>query len=142
MSIVKFPETLFSNLPRKRFGPYNHYGSMQYGYSAYGDEDLYFIRNEYGTNSFGNSIYGDCILLSGIYQRRKKLNGLTIARLDYYFPKNPRYIPQQANRQKMSNAVASWQSLTTEQKQVYNERAIKLPMSGYNLYLREYLLSN
>jgi len=46
---------------------------------------------------------------------------------------------QQARREKFAAAVAAWQSLTPEQKEVYNKKAMRKNMSGYNLYLSEYM---
>lgn len=43
-----------------------------------------------------------------------------------------------------ATAVSNWQSvLTTDQKTAYNKRALKsMHMSGYNLYIREYIQAN
>lgn len=38
-------------------------------------------------------------------------------------------------------AVQIWNSMTDEQRAVYNTRALSLHMSGYNLYVKEYLLT-
>ena len=57
-------------------------------------------------------------------------------------PTNKQTEPQQTNRAKMAAAVLAWQNLTDEQKRVYNERVERLNMSGYNLFIRDYLSSN
>ena len=63
-------------------------------------------------------------------------------RMRFYQPGNPRSELQQANRDKLSSAVLAWQGLTNEQKLVYRNRAIRESLSGYNLFLREHMLSS
>ena len=63
-------------------------------------------------------------------------------RKDYCIPKNPQSVPQQAQRAKITAGVLSWQGLTSEQQSVYNKSAIGKRMSGYNLFLKQYLLSS
>lgn len=78
----------------------------------------------------------------GIYRVRHRWGKVIQEKLPFYVPTNPQTGPQQANRQKMTDAVAGWQALTDEQKAVYNKNAIGKEMSGYNLFLSEYLLSH
>lgn len=78
--------------------------------------------------------------VNGIYQRRTtKLRGRRSIKMVFYSPTNPRTPAQQANRQRMVQGVPAWLALTDEQKAVYNERAKKLPFSGYNLFMREFV---
>lgn len=78
----------------------------------------------------------------GIYRVRRRWGKVIHERLPFYTPTNPQTVPQQANRQKLTDAVAGWQGLTNNQKEIYNERARYKPFSGYNLYIGEYILSN
>lgn len=78
-------------------------------------------------------------LLSGIYQMPEYLPPNFCRRIDFYDYVITHTEAQQIQREKFADAVAGWQSLTAEQKKVYNERAIGKPMSGYNLYLSEYM---
>lgn len=78
---------------------------------------------------------------NGIYQMRTCKEGKIPIKMKFYVPTNPQTIPQQANRSKFNNAVVAWQGLTITQKNVYNERAKCRHFSGYNLYIREYMLS-
>jgi len=131
MSEILGIEKLFSVVPKKRFGRFNQFGTSQFGLSNFGDEDIYLVRPPKNP-----------ILLSGIY-RAINLSGKTrYFREGYYITKNPRTAPQQANRQKYADGVLAWQNLTNEQKAVYNLRARFKGFSGYNLFLKEYLLSN
>ncbi len=135
-------DKLLSVFPKKRFGLYRRFGTSQFAHSNYGEDDVYFVRTDYGVASFGIDIFADIILLSGIY-RTDNVTGITrFYREPFYITKNPRYGPQQANRAKMTAAVLAWKALTQEQKNQYNKNAIGKRMSGYNLFLKEYLLSH
>jgi len=153
MPEVLGPDKLLSVLPQKRFGRPCLYGTAQYGFGAYGDQDIYFLRIYYGVGAYGVGKYGDLILLSGIYRRLHEpaaggalpsgpMRRSVIVREDFYITKNPRTVSQQANRSKFADAVAGWQGLTSEQKEVYNLKIKGRHYSGYNAYLKEYLLSH
>lgn len=53
-------------------------------------------------------------------------------------PSNPRTEAQQAQRKVYGQAVEGWRGLTEEEKAEYNERAIPLKISGWNLYMKEF----
>lgn len=78
----------------------------------------------------------------GIYQIRTRYGTQVQVKMVFYTPTNPQTGPQQAWRGTFADAVAGWQALTPAQKEVYNNKAKYKSYSGYNLYLREYLLSN
>jgi hypothetical protein len=54
-------------------------------------------------------------------------------------PRNPDTQAQRAVRRSFGDAVRSWQSLTPEDKHNYNRKARYLNMSGYNLYISNYM---
>lgn len=141
MAKVEGVEKLFSARPSGCFGKFNQFGISQLGFSLFGDSDVIFPRGEFGSSVLGDSFFGDMILLSGIYQNRTAWDHVPISREKYYIPKNPRSDLQQANREKMAIAVAAWQALSSEEKKVYNQNAVGLHMSGYNLFLSKYLLT-
>jgi len=63
-------------------------------------------------------------------------------RYHYVTPYNPRTDLQQANRNRIRQAVLSWKSLTEEQKNFYRRKEpINPTMSGYNYYIRQYIRS-
>lgn len=118
----------------------------------------------YGTSIFGKSLYGFSVIFRdprnclfsltakkklekapvgfrGIYQTYKAKDRKSTRLLKLYRPTNPRTEFQQANRQKIANAVYAWQLLTKEQQSVYNERSSPPRMSGYNRFIKEYLKS-
>lgn len=96
----------------------------------------------YGIRKYGAFDYGAGADTFGIYRVRHRWGKIIQEKMPYYVPTNPQTGAQQANRQKIANAVALWQTLTDEQKEVYNEKAKGKDYSGYNLYLSEYLLSH
>ena len=131
MPEVEGPEKLFSDLPQKRFSRPREYGTSQYGFSHYGEEDIVFAPEG-----------REPIILSGIYRRGKVKNGYKVYREPFYITRDPKTPAQQANRQKFANAMQAWKNLTSEQKNAYNERAEKLRIEGVNLFIREYMLSH
>jgi len=101
----------------------------------------------YGSTSYGRGIFafGEAVPESpyhGIYQMRRCKEGRIPVQMKFYRPTNPRTEIQQANRTKMANAVLAWQALTPEQKEVYNKLAQGKQLHGYNLFLKNHLLSN
>jgi len=135
-------EKLLSVVPKKRFGRPCQYGTSQYGFSHYGDSDIVFIGSGYGDRVYGVFDYADFLLLSGIYRTDNVTGKTRYYREPYYFPKNPRSDPQQAQRGLVISGAAAWQALTSEQKQAFNARAQGKHLTGYNLFLREYILSH
>jgi len=79
---------------------------------------------------------------SGVFRRIK---GATVLE-KYYTPFQPRTPEQQYGRSMVKYAVASWQDLSDEDKASWNYyqdyRRRRPVMSGYNLYISKYLLSN
>jgi len=124
-------EKLASLAVAKRIGKHRFYGRAMFAYSIFGEEDEY-IENDRGQK----------VPTTGIFWRNSYKNKLRYYKLSYYSPKNPRTTAQQSNRAKMTAAVAEWQSLTADEKKLYNKKAIGKRMSGYNLFLKEYLLSH
>lgn len=104
---------------RGKLGKMAIYGGINYGWIDYGSQD-------------------DEV---GIYQMRRVKEGLRPVKMIFYHPTYRTNAALLANRTKFADAVAAWQALTAEQKKAYNGRVRRLRMSGYNLFLKEYLLS-
>ncbi len=64
--------------------------------------------------------------------------GRQCARL-YVIPRNPDTESQRAVRRSFGDAVRSWQVMLPDEKYSYNRKARYLNMSGYNLYISNYL---
>lgn len=98
--------------------------------------------NGYGLTILGQGIYGLNGTLWAIYQRRKLLSGPGFIAMKFYKPTNPNTSLQQNYRDWFAKAIIEWRALTEEQKAEYNVRAKNLTLSGYNLFIREFMLAN
>lgn len=109
--------------------------------------------NGFGFIRFADAKFGDSNRSAGIYQRRVtgynqmgRIAGRVrkgyYVKMRKYRPTNPQTPAQQAQRQKMTDAILAWQGLTNEQQSVYNKRAIKQGRAGYLLFRSEYLKSH
>lgn len=79
--------------------------------------------------------------IAGIYQLRT-INGRKVnVREVFYTPTQTWSQAKQNAQDKFAAGVLAWQGLTDEQKEVYNERAERYRLPGYNLFLREYMKS-
>lgn len=77
----------------------------------------------------------------GIYRRRPGPKGVTLVKMGFYDPGPPTHPGQILAQEKFAAGVLAWQGLTQEQKNQYNENAKHLEMYGFNLFLREWMLS-
>jgi len=141
MTKLVAPECLLSATAQKRFAPPREFGHIMFAFGHFGDEFLGIEWQPFGSCILGDSFYGDYLLLSGIYQGRKFIKGRGTIRERYYVPKNPRTENQMIPRNKFAAAVLAWQSLTDNEKSLYNEKARNLNKSGYNVYIAEYMSS-
>jgi hypothetical protein len=83
----------------------------------------------------------DPLDIFGIYRRRPTRKGVTLVKMDFYTPTNPQTEAQQAWRAIFSAGVAAWQALSEEAQDIWKEEARYRPLTGFNLFLRDYLLS-
>jgi len=141
MSKVNAIEGLVSVRPKKRFGARYLYGCSVFGECAFGDDGVYGWFYGFGCGLFGAEVFGSDDELTGIYQTRHAAGRTFNERMGFYWPKNTYNAIRQANRTKFAAAVVAWQALTENQKALYNKDVIGLRMSGYNFFIRKYLLS-
>lgn len=94
------------------------------------------------SGKLGNEGEPDPLNVKGIYQMRLTKTGKRPIKMKFYTPTNPQTEAQQANRQKFANAMTSWGALTEAQKDSYTERAKKVGLFGWNLFIREYYQNN
>lgn len=149
-------DKLLSFCARKRFGVFCKFGNSQLGFTNYGDDDIYMERSSYGNSFFGTDVYADIIIFSGIYRTDNVTGKTKFYREPYYITKNPRYAPQQAWRLTFADAILAWQTsffgssvfgvslfgdLTSLFKSEYNRLGSQRHMSGYNFFIKQYLLS-
>ena len=83
----------------------------------------------------------DPLNINGIYRRRPGPRGITVVKMNFYDPGPPTHQGQLDAQDKFAAAVLAWQGLTSAQKEVYNKRVAWRQMYGYNLFLREYMLT-
>ncbi len=57
----------------------------------------------------------------------------------YAVPKNPRTLQQQLYRTKFAQAVSAWHALTPTDKDHYRQLAKYRPLTGFNLFISNYL---
>lgn len=103
-----------------------------------------------GKLRFGAANYGDTRRVAGTYQRRKLREDRSV----YNASDNPAYPViamrtyrptysnteiQAENRAKFAAAVAFWQSLTHDEKAVYNERGAKRNLYGYHVAISDFI---
>ncbi len=67
-----------------------------------------------------------------------KRQGTQCVRL-HVIPRNPNTEAQRAVRLSFGNAVRSWQAMSADERYAYNRKARYLNMSGYNLYISNYI---
>lgn len=120
MVIVDKPAAAIGFTVRRRIGQQGQYGALLYGQAEYGHGDP----------------------RHGVYQMRRGKERQIVVQEKFYEPSDQSQPNKVARQVIFDAAVAAWQGLTAEQKLPYDVRATRLKMSGYNLFLKEYLLSN
>jgi len=125
-----------------KFGQGYEYGEAIYAKAHYANEEIEWDRNEYGIPQYGWHVYGTDDKRWGIWQLRHRLGKRIFVKEAFYIPSNPQSEAQQAWRTVFANGMAAWGGLTKEQQKVYNDKANKLGIFGFNLFMREYLNSN
>ena len=60
----------------------------------------------------------------------------------HVIPRNPNTPAQRNMRCTFADAVKSWQGLSAEKKYEFSRKARSLSMSGYNLFISEYMKAN
>ena len=130
MTKIKKQDLHFFSEAHKRIGTPRHYGRGQYGLTRYGDDDVVIPLASGGVQ-----------VMSGIYQVRTRY-GRRVQTLEAYRTGGASRTPaQQARREKFRSAVAAWQSLPNSNREDYYVRAARKKISGYNLFVREYMLA-
>jgi len=92
--------------------------------------------NELGAIWCGWSELGEYLPIAGIYQKRPRKNGQIFVKMKHYHGANPQTPAQQSNRATFAQAVAGWQALSEEQKNVWRKKTSPKYMAGYHRYIR------
>ena len=109
-------------------------------------KDIYRDTGRYGLFSFGayefgaeNEIGRD---IDGVYQMRHGVKGPIAVKMRFALTREKYPYPDRVVLwDKMRAGVAAWKNLTTPEKEVYNIRAKGKRLTGYNLFIKEYMLS-
>jgi len=106
------------------------------------------VRKKYGTpNGLGDtwlgiSRFGLLNPYAGILRTRSTKSGQIVVRSKFYQQFAPRTAGQIAASQTFANAMTAWGGLTDDQKNQYNIKAKGLAMDGFNVFVKEYMLSH
>lgn len=150
MKSVDFRDRLYSIETRNRFGRPNGLGFMTCGVTFLADENdmagIYQKRRASGykfdnlTGVLGAMILGQNQLATPYL---KKINdnyfSTSICRMRHYFPINRRTEAQQTWRSYFALVLSTWQSLTQEEKNIWNAKSYPAHMTGWNRYASYHL---
>lgn len=100
------------------------------------------VSGGFGAIKHGYNRFGFYNELCGIYNRRRTPEGVKVSRMKFYRPTNPQTVPQMAWRDVFAAGIGTWQGFTIEEKAPYNNRVRGKHMTGFNLFMREYLASH
>lgn len=96
-------------------------------------------NSAYGYDGYGGFKYGAGAKFFGIWQVRTRFDKRVQVKMKYYWPTNPQTEAQQAWRAIFSAGVSAWQALSEEAKDVYRDLSKYFNLTGFNLYMAEYL---
>ncbi len=116
--IVEAVHKIYSFSARKKFAKTRGLGSGSFGYGELGDD------NEFG----------------GVWQRKYTKKGPKWSLMVYARPPVSRTTKQDVCRTKFANGRAAWRALTSDQKQFYNRQVKGRVMSGYNLFMKHFII--
>ena len=125
---IDFLRSMFALQAHGKTGPGVGFGYARFGHSKYGADNQtggILQRRVTGYNQYGRN------------PNRKRRS--YYVRMRYYRTPNPRTPAQQANRAKMTDAVAAWAGLTAAEKSYYNKRGTRHNKVGRNLFISWYL---
>lgn len=153
MVLVDFPQKLISFEARKKLGKPAYFGERLFGHVSYGLEYNEASPFQYGIRNYADTFYGMSLSFEGIYQMRhtpygvypptKKVPpGRFAVRMKFYIPNETALRIANPRRAVFANAVLAWQALDTSQKEAFRIKSKNKHMSGYNVFLHEYLISN
>ena len=124
----------------------SQFGGSTFGRDIYGAESELKFGSVFGVGIFGIDDYGLATQVkndacAGIYQQRKCREGKITIREKFYVPTQTWSQAKEDAQVKFAAAISAYQILTEAQKLVYHKRAVGMHLSGYNLFIKEYMLS-
>lgn len=115
MAKVNTPDTLCSAICYKKFGNSNGFGNIIFGFSYFGEDNVF----------------------AGIYRRRPGPKGVSIVKMRFYRPPVSRTEEQAVLRDKFQAAIAAWQGKTEEERQALRDYWHTKHKRAYNVFLTE-----
>jgi len=95
-----------------------------------------------GFNRIGKFATGSENNAAGIYRIKPGRRSNTNVKMNFYTQWKERTVNQIAAATTFKNGMTAWSALTEEEKEGYNERAIKYKIEGVNLFIREWMRSH
>jgi len=95
----------------------------------------------FGRISFGYNTFGLYSFFYGIYKLHATKGHKELNKTRFYRPTNPNSEKQQYWRTCYKNGIIAWQHLHPSAKLKCNNAAKKFSYSGFNLYLKKYLIN-
>ena len=142
MVVVESPNKIFSFEAKKKMGNPTYYGERNSGLCFYGREYIEASPFQYGIRIYGGFLYGENLSFEGIYQTRPRPKGRIAVRMKFYVPPETSARIANPRRTTFADGVSAWQALSTVQKEFYRLKSMGKHMSGYNVFLHEYLISH
>ena len=102
---------------------------------------LYGYTGFFGFARVGGLALGHGNDTAGVYRIYRGRSGLVNFRYPFYMQWAPRTANQKAASGDFADGMAAWAALTQEQKDEYNQKALKMRMHGVNLFMREWMFS-
>jgi hypothetical protein len=96
----------------------------------------------FGRIAFGYTRFGFYNWYAGIYQKKYYFGKPYISRMKFYRPKNNQKPTQQLWRGVFKDGKAQYDLLSDEQKLVYKKRGILKHITGYNIFMSEWLFAH
>lgn len=96
----------------------------------------------YGINSYGWSQYGASYPAYRVYRTYSRGGKVKTSLIMYKYNDTSIDPSVRLCWPVLRQAVLNWQGFTEAQKKVYNKKARGLHMSGYNLYIKNYIKQN
>jgi len=130
VAIVSPLESVAGMEVRGHFGRSLNVGRMRLGYNYVGADVPSF-------GIYSRKVYGQGVTL----KPSKRGDRWGLSRMVFYRPTNPQTVPQQAWRAVFAEAISTWRGLTDLERASYSKKARTRGMSGYNLFISNWLQS-
>jgi len=130
MPFVEVGHYIPADTLRKRMGKPNGFGWIIFGWSEFGDDNYYQGVYQQRRNRHWNGVDG---FISDKHPRNFIMKPA--------WPVQPPSVARDAQQAKFKTALAMWQTLTTNEKTLYNTIASRRSKRGYDYFMSKTLKS-